>query len=263
MINTDSPIILALLGTGITFFATVVGAAAVFFVKDKNSGIMQKVFLGFASGVMIAASVWSLLIPAIEMSYQQGKNAWLPAAAGFLTGGLFLFMLDKLLPHLHTDADNPEGIKCSLPKSTLLVLAVTLHNIPEGMAVGLSFALASGSDSDLASALVLATGMALQNLPEGAAISLPLSGEGYSKRKSFAIGALSGVVEPFAGVIGALLAATVIDILPFMLSFAAGAMIYVVIDELVPESHSKHTNAGTLGAMAGFVLMMVLDVAFS
>lgn len=263
MLDIKSPIILALIGTGITFFATVIGSATVFFIKNQSKGHIQKAFLGFASGVMIAASVWSLLLPAMEMAEEQGDIKWLPATLGFCTGGLFLYLLDKLLPHLHTGFANPEGIKSSFHKSTLLVLAVTLHNIPEGMAVGLSFALASSSPSTLSGALVLAIGMALQNLPEGAAISLPLRGEGLSKRKSFMFGALSGVVEPISGIIGAVLALTIINIMPFMLSFAAGAMIYVVIEELVPEAHSKHTNIGTLGAMIGFILMMVLDIAFS
>lgn len=262
MIPTDSPIILALIGTSITFFATVIGAATVFLVKKQSKKHIQKVFLGFASGVMIAAAVWSLLMPAIDMAARQGVIKWLPAVCGFSVGGLFLFLLDKLLPHLHTESDHPEGIKSSFHRSTLLVLAVTLHNIPEGMAVGLSFALASTSPATLAGAVVLATGMALQNLPEGAAISLPLQCEGFSKKKAFAFGALSGIVEPIAGLIGAALAVTIINIMPFMLSFAAGAMIYVVVEELVPGAHSKHTNVGTLGAMVGFALMMVLAIAF-
>ena len=209
MTNIESPIILALIGTGITFLATVIGAAAVFLVKKQSSGNIQKAFLGFASGIMIAASVWSLLLPAMDMAEKQGVIKWLPAASGFAIGGLFLYLLDKLLPHLHTDSDKPEGIKSSFPKSSLLVLAVTLHNIPEGMAVGLSFALASNSSAALTGAVVLAVGMALQNLPEGAAISLPLRGEGFSKGKSFTFGALSGLVEPLAGLIGVTLAVTI------------------------------------------------------
>lgn len=263
MTGIHSPIILALIGTGITFLATSAGAATVFFVKADSGGKIQKTFLGFASGVMIAASVWSLLIPAMEMTKEQGGVEWLPAAAGFIAGGVFLFLLDKLLPHLHTDASKPEGMKSKMPRSTLLVLAVTLHNIPEGMAVGLSFALASESPTALTGAFVLAIGMALQNLPEGAAISLPLRGEGFSRKKSFFYGMLSGVVEPIAGLLGVLLAVSIVNVMPFMLSFAAGAMIYVVVDELVPEAYSKHTNIGTLGAMAGFVLMMVMDVVFA
>jgi ZIP family zinc transporter len=263
MINLNSPVILALIGTGITFSATIIGAATVFLLKKQSKSHVQKTFLGFASGVMIAASVWSLLLPAIDMAEKQGSVKWIPAACGFTVGGMFLYLLDKLLPHLHAESINPEGIKSSFHRSTLLVLAVTLHNIPEGMAVGLSFALASSSPASLPSAVILAIGMALQNLPEGAAISLPLRSEGLSKNKSFIIGALSGIVEPLAGLIGAILAITIINIMPFMLSFAAGAMIYVVVEELVPEAHSKHTNIGTLGAMVGFVLMMVLDIAFS
>ncbi|SHJ08824.1 ZIP family metal transporter [Parasporobacterium paucivorans] len=263
MEEINSPVVLALIGTGITFLATVIGAATVFFVAAEAGGKVQKTFLGFASGVMIAASVWSLLLPAIEMSKEKGDIEWLPAALGFISGGIFLFLLDKFLPHLHADAERPEGIKSKMPRSTLLVLAVTLHNIPEGMAVGLAFAMASKSSAALTGAFVLATGMALQNLPEGAAISLPLRGEGFSKQKSFLFGAASGIVEPMAGLLGVLLAVAVVNIMPFMLSFAAGAMIYVVVDELVPEAYSKHSNIGTLGAMAGFVLMMVLDIAFT
>ena len=260
----DNPLILALLGTGFTFFATAVGAAVVFFVRRDIRPDFQNAFLGFAAGVMIAASVWSLLIPAMEMSAQQGGSKWLPAVGGFLAGGAFLLLLDKLLPHLHLGADKPEGLKSSLKRTTMLVFAVTLHNIPEGMAVGLSFALAAhgGEQTTLAAAVTLAVGMALQNLPEGAAISLPLRKEGLSKPKSFLYGALSGVVEPIAGALGVLLAVTVAQMMPFLLSFAAGAMIYVVVEELIPEANTgTHSNAGTIGAMAGFALMMLMDVA--
>lgn len=259
-----NPLLLALSGTGVTFLATALGAAVVFFVRRDIRADFQKAFLGFAAGVMIAASVWSLLIPAMDMSMQKGGSGWLPAAGGFLAGGAFLLLLDKFLPHLHLGADQPEGRKSSLKRTTMLVLAVTLHNIPEGMAVGLSFALAaqSGEQTTLFAAMTLALGMALQNLPEGAAISLPLHKEGLSKPKSFLYGALSGVVEPIAGVLGVLLAVTVAHIMPFLLSFAAGAMVYVVVEELIPEANTgEHSNAGTIGAMLGFVLMMVLDVA--
>lgn len=259
-----NPLLLALSGTGVTFLATALGAAVVFFVRRDIRADFQKAFLGFAAGVMIAASVWSLLIPAMDMSMQNGGSGWLPAAGGFLAGGAFLLLLDKFLPHLHLGADQPEGRKSSLKRTTMLVLAVTLHNIPEGMAVGLSFALAaqSGEQTTLFAAMTLALGMALQNLPEGAAISLPLHKEGLSKPKSFLYGALSGVVEPIAGVLGVLLAVTVAHIMPFLLSFAAGAMVYVVVEELIPEANTgEHSNAGTIGAMLGFVLMMILDVA--
>ncbi len=260
----ENPVVLALIGTGFTFLATAAGAAVVFFVKKQVNINAHKAFLGFASGVMIAASVWSLLIPAVEMAKEQGVAEWLPAASGFAVGGLFLFLLDRLLPHLHVGENKPEGLKSSFKRTTMLVLAVTLHNIPEGMAVGLSFALAaeSGSGMGLAGAIALSIGMALQNFPEGAAISLPLRKEGLSRTKSFVYGMLSGIVEPVAGLVGVLLAVSVAQIMPFFLAFAAGAMIYVVIEELVPEAHAgEHSHAGTIGAMIGFVLMMVLDIA--
>lgn len=260
----NSPLALAMLGTGFTFLATAVGAAFVFFVRRDVNEHINKAFLGFASGVMIAASIWSLLIPATDMAREQGVAEWLPAAGGFIVGGLFLFLLDRLMPHLHVGSQHPEGPRSSLRRTTMLVLAVTLHNIPEGMAVGLSFALAgeSGSQGDLAAAVTLAFGMALQNIPEGAAISLPLRKEGLGRLKSFVYGALSGIVEPMAGLIGVLLAVTVQPVMPFLLAFAAGAMIYVVVEELVPEAHAgEHSHAGTLGAMSGFVIMMVLDIA--
>lgn len=259
----EHPVLLAFLGTGFTFLATVAGAAMVFFVKKEASVHAHKAFLGFAAGVMIAASVWSLLIPAIDMAREQGKNEWLPAVTGFLVGGVFLYLLDRLLPHLHVGAKKPEGVKSSLKRTTMLVLAVTLHNIPEGLAVGLSFAAAAeGGHATLAGAMALSLGMALQNVPEGAAISLPLQKEGVSKGKAFLYGGLSGVVEPVAGVFGALLAILIAPIMPFTLSFAAGAMIYVVVEELVPEMHAgEHSHAGTMGAMLGFAVMMVLDIA--
>lgn len=260
-----NPIILALLGTTFTFLATTAGASMVYLMKKDVSPNVQHGFFGFAAGVMIAASVWSLLIPAIEMAEKQGVTGWIPAAGGFVLGGLFLFILDKLLPHLHIDTDVPEGLKSSFKRTTMLVLAVTLHNIPEGMAVGLSFGLAGqlNSQADLMAAFALAIGMGIQNFPEGAAISLPLRKEGISKNKSFIYGALSGIVEPISGVIGALLVTSVVGIMPWMLAFAAGAMIYVVVEELIPESQSstEHSHAGTIGTMLGFLIMMVLDVA--
>lgn len=260
-----NPIVLALLGTTFTFLATAVGAAMVYLVKEDVKPGMQDGFLGFAAGVMIAASVWSLLIPAIEMAEEQGIAGWIPAAGGFVIGGVFLSILDMLLPHLHLDADKPEGLKSSFKRTTMLVLAVTLHNIPEGMAVGLSFGLAGqlNSHADLMAAVALAIGIGIQNFPEGAAISLPLRKEGFSKNKSFVYGALSGIVEPIAGVIGAFLVYSVVGIMPWMLSFAAGAMIYVVVEELIPESQTSagHSHAGTAGTMLGFLIMMVLDVA--
>ena len=252
---------LAFLGTGFSFLGTTAGSAMVYLFRDDMDARVHRVFLGFASGVMIAASFWSLLLPALDMA-GDGLSALIPVAGGFAAGGIFLYLLDQLMPPLHAGADCPEGKPCSLGRSTLLVLAVTLHNIPEGMAVGLSFALAAAGDSTvtMAGSIALAIGMALQNFPEGAAISLPLRREGMSRHKAFLYGAASGAVEPVAGIIGVVLAFTVVHVMPFMLSFAAGAMIYVVIDELVPEAYNEHSNAGTLAALAGFLLMMVLDV---
>lgn len=260
----QNPVAMAMLGTGFTFLVTALGAGMVFLVKDDINPSMQKGFLGFASGVMMAASVWSLLIPAIDMAEEQGKLGWPPAFIGFLLGGGFLFLLDRLLPHLHPGAKTPEGTHTdSFRRSTMLVLAVTMHNIPEGMAVGLAFGLAAqgGSTATLSAAIALAIGIGLQNFPEGAAISLPLKKEGLSKKKSFFYGAASGFVEPVAGLVGVLLAATVQGIMPWMLAFAAGAMIYVVVEELIPESQTGHSHTGTWGAMIGFALMMLLDVA--
>ncbi|WP_059003748.1 ZIP family metal transporter [Bittarella massiliensis (ex Durand et al. 2017)] len=259
----SDPVALAALGTGFTFLCTALGAAVVFFVRRELSPKLGLGFLGFASGVMMAASVWSLLIPAIEMAEEQGKTGWIPALGGFVLGGAFLFLLDRLLPHLHLGAREPEGPKSSFKRTTMLVFAVTLHNVPEGMAVGLAFALAAtGEPGALTAAFALALGMGLQNFPEGAAISLPLHREGLGRGKAFFYGAASGFVEPVAGLIGVLLASTVTGIMPWMLAFAAGAMIYVVVEELIPQSQEgEHGHAGTFGAMAGFALMMVLDVA--
>lgn len=259
----NNPLILALLGTGFSFLGTTIGSAFVYFLKDDLNENLNKAFLGFASGVMIAASIWSLLIPSIDMAEGLGFIAWIPAAIGFIAGGVFLFLLDKLLPHLHAGSNKPEGMSSSLKRTTMLVLAVTLHNIPEGMAVGLSFALAASGSSTatLAGAIALAIGMALQNLPEGATVSFSLKNEGFRKNKAFLYGTLSGAVEPIAGVIGVVLALSIEKIMPFILAFAAGSMIYVVIDELVPEAYHEHSNIGTIAAMFGFTLMMILDVA--
>lgn len=264
--NNFSPVILALIGTGFTFLATALGAAVVFFFRGEIKPSVQRVLLGFAAGVMIAASIWSLLIPAIEMAEEQGGVGWIPAAGGFILGGLFLLILDNLLPHIHPSSKLPEGLPSSMKRTTMLVLAVTLHNIPEGLAVGLAFGLAAkgGTTVTLASAIVLAIGMALQNFPEGAAISLPLKKEGVSNFKAFVYGALSGIVEPIAGVIGVLLVGSIVGIMPWFLSFAAGAMIYVVVEELIPEAHlGEHSHSGTAGVMLGFLIMMVLDVALA
>ena len=253
-----------LLGILIPFVGTTLGSAMVFFMRREMNGRVQKALLGFASGVMIAASVWSLLIPAIEMSEEQSNIAWVPAAIGFLLGIGFLLLLDTLTPHIHLTEEEPEGIKADLKKTTMLVLAVTLHNIPEGMAVGVTFAgvMTGNTTITLAAAFVLAIGIAIQNFPEGAIISMPLRGEGISRRRAFLYGTASGIVEPIAAFITILLTGLVVPILPYLLAFAAGAMIYVVVEELIPESQSgKHTNIGTIGVAFGFVMMMVLDVA--
>lgn len=253
-----------LLGTGITFAATILGAATVFLFKDKVNENFQRGFLGFAAGVMVAASVFSLIIPATEMAAEQGIIEWIPAAGGFLLGGIFLLVLDNIIPHLHIEDNMPEGMKSSFKRTTMLVFAVTLHNIPEGMSVGLCFALAASGSSTMTmmASFALAIGIAIQNFPEGAAISLPLKQEGMSKGKSFVYGALSGIVEPIGGLVTVAIAGTVSSILPWLLGFAAGAMIYVVVEELIPEAHTEsHTDVGTMGVMIGFLIMMILDIA--
>ncbi len=257
-------VLAALQGTGFTFLMTTLGASLVFFFRKEISAGIQRVFLGFAAGVMIAASVWSLLIPAIEQAEELGQIGWIPAAGGFILGGLFLFLLDKLLPHLHPGSKDPEGMHSSLKRTTMLIFAVTLHNIPEGMAVGLSFALAAkeGGSAMLTSALALALGIGIQNFPEGAALSLPLRQEGTPTWKAFIYGSLSGIVEPIFGVLTVFAAGSVVGVMPWLLSFAAGAMIYVVVEELIPEAHlGEHSHTGTLGVMVGFLVMMILDVA--
>jgi ZIP family zinc transporter len=255
----------ALMATCFTWFVTALGAAMVFFFKEIKREVLDGM-LGFAAGVMIAASFWSLLAPAIEMAEEMGKRGWIPAAVGFLSGGIFLWIIDKTLPHLHQGlrTSEAEGIKTHWQRSILLVLAVTLHNIPEGLAVGVAFgAVAAGIPSaSLAGAVALAIGIGIQNFPEGAAVSVPLRREGVSRIKSFWYGQLSGIVEPIAGVIGALTVLTMRGLLPYALSFAAGAMIYVVVEELIPESQmDKKTDISTAGAMIGFAVMMSLDVA--
>lgn len=251
-------------GLLIPFLGTTLGSAMVFFLKNNIKQLVEKLLLGFASGVMIAASIWSLLILAIEMSEEQGKIAWIAPAIGFLLGMLFLLILDSVIPHMHLDKEKPEGIKSKLKKTTMLVLAVTLHNIPEGMAVGVTFAGALMGNAGIAitGAFALAIGIAIQNFPEGAIISMPLRAEGVSRTKAFLYGTLSGIVEPIAAVITILLTNLVVPILPYLLSFAAGAMIYVVVEELIPESQmGEHSNIGTVGVAIGFVIMMILDVA--
>lgn len=253
----------AALGTGFTCFATILGAAMVFFFKKDMSHTMQKVFLGFAAGVMIAASVWSLLIPAMDMVEEQGRSVLLPVGGGFVLGGLFLMALDRLLPHLHIGSDEAEGLPAHWKRTTMIVLAVTLHNIPEGMAVGLSFSVAAQDTSHgaLAAAVALAIGMGLQNFPEGAAVSLPMKSQGVPNGKAFLCGAASGVVEPVFGLLTVLVAGSVAGIMPWVLAFAAGAMIYVVVEELIPEAQlGEHSHAGTASVMTGFLVMMLLDV---
>ncbi len=251
-------------GILLPMLGTTLGAGAVFFMKGEMNERLKKSLLGFASGVMIAASVWSLLIPAIDMTEGAGGVGWLPAVVGFLLGVGFLLLLDSIIPHLHVNSDCPEGRQCGLGKSTMLVLAVALHNLPEGMAVGVVLAgVLSGSEMmTLAGALALAIGIAIQNFPEGAIISMPLVGSGLSRRRAFLYGFGSGVIEPIGALLTIALTAVIEPVLPYILSFAAGAMIYVVVEELIPESQSgEHSNLGTIGAALGFALMMILDVA--
>ena len=248
------------------FLGTALGAAMVFLLRSKMSDLLRKLLLGFASGVMVAASIWSLLIPSLEMGNEAGGITWLPAAVGFVLGILFLLLLDTLIPHLHIGADKPEGMtrNCQWKRTTMLSVAVTLHNIPEGMAVGviLASAMAEGAAIPMSAAWALAIGIAIQNFPEGAILSMPLHSEGMSKGKSFLIGALSGIVEPIASILTILLIGFISPALPYLLAFAAGAMMYVVIEELIPEAQAEpHSNIPTLGFTVGFVLMMILDSA--
>lgn len=247
----------------IPFAGTLLGSAFVFLMRDTMSGIVQRTLLGFASGVMVAASVWSLLIPSIEMSGHEGALSVLPAAVGMLAGMGFLLLIDMLTPHLHPGDDSPEGPRSHLSRTSMLALAVTIHNIPEGMAVGVVIAtmLQGGTTITAASALAVSLGIAIQNIPEGAIISMPLRAEGNSKTKSFLVGGLSGLVEPIGSIAIILLASILQPLLPFLLAFAAGSMLYVVVEELIPEaSQGRHSNLGTIGFAIGFVLMMVLDV---
>lgn len=258
-------VLYAAAGTGFTFFMTALGASLVFFFRGSVNPTAQRAFLGFAAGVMTAASVWSLLIPAIEEAEAAGGSGLLPAVGGFLLGVFFLWGLDTVMPHLHPDAKEPEGVSASWKRTTMLFTAVTLHNIPEGMAVGLTFALAAqhgAEEGALAAAGALAVGMGIQNFPEGAALSLPLRQEGFSRTKAFLYGSFSGVVELIFGVLVVLAAGTLEPAMPWLLAFAAGAMMYVVVEELIPEAHlGEHSNLGTMSVMAGFVVMMLLDVA--
>ena len=261
----QSPVMQALLGTCFTWFMTALGAGVVFSFKRINRKVMDGM-LGSAAGVMIAASFWSLLAPAIAMAKEAGGIPWIPALVGFLSGGAFLWGIDKILPHLHRGfpTAEAEGVKTSWQRSVLLVLAITLHNIPEGLAVGVAFGAAAAGHpaASIGAAIALAIGIGIQNFPEGAAVSVPLRREGMSRRKSFMYGQFSGMVEPIAGVLGAFAVIYMQPLLPYALSFAAGAMIYVVAEELIPESQAeKHSDIATIGVMIGFSIMMTLDVA--
>ena len=252
-----------LIGILLPFAGTVLGSACVFFLKSLKKKI-DKLLTGFAAGVMVAASVWSLLIPAMEQSENMGRLAFVPASVGFLLGIGFLLCIDEVVPHLHMYSDKPEGIKSGLSKHAMMLLAVTIHNIPEGMAVGVVLAAMQAEQSGITigAALALAIGIAIQNFPEGAIISMPLCSEGIGKKRAFFYGVMSGVVEPVGGFITILIAGKISPILPYFLSFAAGAMLYVVVEELIPEAQrGEHSNIGTIGTAFGFALMMVLDVA--
>ncbi len=252
------------LGLMIPFLGTFAGASCVLFMRNNMGKLLEKVLLGFASGVMVAASVWSLLIPAIEMSESYGKFAFMPAAVGFAVGIAFLYGLDKLIPHLHPGGKKPEGIKSGLTKTTMLALAVTLHNIPEGMAVGVVFAgvLSGNREITIAGAYALAVGIAIQNFPEGAIISMPIRSNGTGKKKAFFYGILSGIVEPIGAFMTIMITGAIEKALPFLLAFAAGAMLFVVVEELIPEASGDGDSDGaTLGFAAGFLIMMILDVA--
>ena len=259
-----NPIVQALIATLFTWFVTAVGASFVFFFKQINRRVLDSM-MGFAAGVMIAASFWSLLNPAIEMAESMGNIPWIPAVVGFLGGGAFLWIADKIIPHLHLGqpVEEAEGLHSRFQRSVLLVLAITLHNIPEGLAVGVAFgALATGMPSaTLAGAVALAIGIGLQNFPEGTSVAVPLRRDGFTRGRAFWYGQLSGFVEPISGVVGAVAVILIRPILPYALAFAAGAMIFVVVEELIPESQTEHGDVATVGAMVGFAVMMTMDVA--
>ena len=264
MITEMNPILLAFLGTMFIFLMTSLGAAVIFLFKKEINAKIQNSFLGFAAGVMLAAAIWSLIIPALEMAEEQGQIQWLVAGLGIAVGGLFLYGLDRLLSHLYGKKEENMESCSSTKRTTLLISAITLHNIPEGLAVGLTFALAAqaGNTVSLAAAIALMIGIGIQDFPEGAAISLPLYKEGHSKKNAFGFGVLSGAVEPLAGVSAAILVKSIGVVMPWLLTFSAGAMIYVVLQELIPEAQSKeHPHVGSIGLMVGFFLMMILDVA--
>ena len=263
MSDTLNPLLLAFMAGLFTWVMTSAGAALVFLFKEINKNILN-IMLGFAAGVMVAASFWSLLLPATEIAKEENMVEWMPVIIVFAAGGAFLILMDKVLPHLHPNSKDgsPEGMPSNLRKSILLVFAITLHNIPEGFAVGVAFGAMANEGVTFAAAIVVALGIGIQNLPEGAAVSIPLRKEGYSRRKSFMIGQLSGAVEPVAALLGAYFAMNMAYLLPYTLSFAAGAMIYVVVEELIPESQSEeHSHGATIGSMSGFLLMTFLDIA--
>lgn len=254
----------AIIGLVIPFIGTTLGSAMVYFMKDQLNKLLEKILLGFAGGVMMAAAVWSLLIPAMELSKDWGKLAFVPSVIGFSLGILMLLVVDQLVPHLHLETTTPEGRPSHLKKTTMMILAVTIHNFPEGMAVGVVFAATAAAHSvmSVSAAFALALGIAIQNFPEGAIISMPLRAEGVSKNKAFVMGTLSGIVEPIGGALVILLAHIMLPWIPYFLSFAAGAMVYVVVEELIPEaSVGEHSNIATIGFAVGFALMMILDVA--
>lgn len=261
-----SPLLFTLLGTGFSFLCTVVGASAVFFTTQRTSEKLETLSLGFAAGIMVAASVWSLLLPAEEAAQAAGQTPWLVTTAGFIVGALFLKLLDSLMPHLHMGSSRPEGPSVHLRRSMLLFLAITLHNIPEGGSVGLTAGAAalSGETTALSAALAFALGIGIQNIPEGAAVSLPMRQEGFSKWRAFLFGAASGLVEPLAGLFVVLTFSFFLPAMPMMLAMAAGAMLYVVVEELIPAAHlSKHSDLGTLAFIFGFAVMMALDTALA
>ncbi len=253
-----------IVGLGLPLLGTTAGAACVFFMKKQMNLLLQKALSGFAAGVMVAASIWSLLIPAMEQSEAMGKLAFLPATIGFWLGIIFLLLIDTLMPHLHIDSKEAEGVKSNFKRTTMMVFAIIIHNIPEGMAVGVVYAgwISGSTNITLAAALALSIGIAIQNLPEGAIVSMPLCSEGCSKPKAFGYGFFSGIVEPIAALITIALSSIMVPVLPYFLGFAAGAMLYVVVEELIPEmAEGEHTNLGTIMFAVGFSMMMVLDVA--
>lgn len=255
-------LLFAFLGTLFTFSMTTLGSAVVFLFKDEPNDKFNRIFLGFSAGIMVSASIFSLILPAIEMSREQGVAVWIPTAFGMLLGVLFLFILNHVVPHKHIESNIVEGVKSKLDNTMLFALAVTLHNIPEGMAVGLAFALFGEGSASIASAIALAIGIGIQNFPEGAAISLPLRAQGISKKKAFSIGSFTGIVEPIFGVLVVLISKYIAPYMPWVLSFAAGAMIYVTVEELIPESTlGEHSELGSFSFILGFIIMMILDIS--